>query len=72
MYQIYKHLVYHVIHALKHLGALVPYATGKLTDTHYPHPTYLNLNPKYSIPNLDSNFDYLELVWVIRVIHSAT
>jgi len=54
-----------------------PIGLGKLPDTHYPYPNYLDLdpnypNPRYPILNSDSDFDYPKLVWVIRVISSGT
>jgi len=50
---------------------------GKLPHTHYLYPNYPDLNPnypnpRYSILNLDSNFDYPKLVWVIRVVSPDT
>jgi hypothetical protein len=40
---------------------------GKIIDTHYPYPNYLNPdpnypNPRYPIPSSDSYFDYPKLV----------
>jgi hypothetical protein len=49
---------------------LILFGLGKIPDTHYPYPNYLN--PRYPIPISDSDCDYPKLLWVTRVIHSGT
>ena len=62
-----------MISSLSSIGKWV-IGLGKIPDTHYPYsnldPNYLN--PRYLIPNLDSDSNYLNLVWVIRVISPGT
>jgi hypothetical protein len=50
---------------------------GKIPDTQFPNPNYLNPDPKYPNPNypitiLDSDRKNPKLVWLIWVMFSGT